>query len=558
LNKYSATHPAFICHSCNRLVIAQRCDDREMKPLLSEGAVVSDRPNETPDLRRYPVPMLWTALGSFAVALVVRLVAGVVPPLHPDEPWHLLAAHSWLQDGTLRIDIGAYTRTDLLTILVAWFMGLFGETFAAGRFPSSIAGAALIAAVFAWTYRQSGRLAAWFAAGLFCFLELAVEVSALMRFSAPQALLLWIGSAVLYQLTGTAAFRQRSMIGLGFAVFCLAGALYLQRTTAVALVPLGLWLACDLVYRSGLWRRFHRRQIMMGSALAVVIVLAIGLLSSLPLFSELISTYREVRIWNEANSNNVLFYHRDFMRDAPLLWALSPVATILAWGHRGRAASFCAAMWFASIVLLSFGGVKADRYIFFAVPYLCALWGLAVASIASLIGSNVRTGWLSSEPASASRAGSRTLTVALFISFVLAVTSQTSFLATAYLYQEIPSRGGSSATSTANGAWDRALGEQSGAPADRSIGTARSPQQFIARFHSGPALIDSPAWRQRGGIDEETAEVLMASAKLTEFKASSGSLLAFEWADGSEAGSAECDRIRKTVTGSSRIDLEAS
>jgi hypothetical protein len=297
---------------------------------------------------------------------------------------------------------------------------------------------------------------------------------------------------------------------------------------------------------------------MMGSALAVVIVLAIGLLSSLPVFSELISTYGEVRIWNEAHSNDVLFYHRDFMRDAPLLWALSPVAAILAGLHRGRAASFCAAMWFASIVLLSFGGVKADRYIFFAVPYLCALWGLAVASTASLTGSNVRTGWLSSEPASASRAGSRTLTGALFISFVLAVTSQTSILATAYLCQEIPSRGGSSATSTANGAWDRAPGRAIRRPADRSIGTARSPQQFIACCHSSPARTVSPAWRQRGGVDEETAEVLMASAQLTEFKASSGALLAFEWADGSEAEGAECDRIRKTVTGSSRVDLEAS
>ena len=565
--------------------------------------MASDRPDGTPNLLQHSSPMLWSALGVFIIALIVRVLAGVVVPVQVDEPWHLLAGHSWLQDGTFRTGDGAYTRTTLFTIVVAWFMGLFGETVAVGRFPSSIAGAALTAAVFVWTYRQSGRLAAWSAAGLLCFLQLSVQTSAFVRFYAPHALFLWIGSVVFYQLTSTLPVKRRSMIGLGIAISCLIGAFYLQKTTAVALVPLSLWLACDLLYRSGLWDRLNRKQIVLGATLALALgAVAIGLLTSIPVFYDLIATYRDVRAWYAGSRDDVLFYHHSFMEAIPLLWALSPVAAIIAWLHRSRAASFCAVMWFASVILMSFGGLKADRYMFFAVPYLCALWGLAVASTANMIEGHLEVVRSQNERAPATGIGSRGIVAALCIAFFLAVASQASFLGTAhfikkslYTVAESPRQllvgpgfepwatkqaliaamakrasivltNRASVTLMYLGHFDVELGRnavdetaeredfsidpRSGRPA---IGTAPSLRQVITCFPSGLALIDSPAWRTPGGVDEETADVLTASAKLTEIKVGSRSLLAFEWTGGAETASAECDRIRAMADTSPRV-----
>lgn len=68
------------------------------------------------------ISSIWPAVMVFLIALAVRLAAGATLPLLRDEAWHLLAGHSWIHEGTLRVDQGAYTRTGYFTVLVAWFM----------------------------------------------------------------------------------------------------------------------------------------------------------------------------------------------------------------------------------------------------------------------------------------------------------------------------------------------------------------------------------------------------------------------------------------------------
>jgi hypothetical protein len=260
-------------------------------------------------------------------------------------------------------------------------------------------------------------------------------------------------------------------------------------------------------------------------------------------------------------------------------------------------------MWFVPIVVMSFGGMKAERYIFFAVPYLCALWGLAVASASKLMASYLRTANPQEEDAPTNRIPNRAVITALGIAFFLAVSSQTAFTGTAHLMKKslsavaqrptqllvgpgiepwatnqarisaMAKRASIVLTNRASvtlmylGHYDMALGRsmvdvtaesrefsldpRTGRPA---IGTARTLRQLITCFPSGLALIDGPAWRTPAGVDDEMAEVLMASAKLTEFKVGTRSLLAFEWTGGSEMASAECDRIRAMATGSSSLD----
>src|SRR5918992_793088 len=103
-----------------------------------------------------------------SLALAVRL-AWLHADLHIDELYHLLAARGWSESGIPRIGEGVYDRAFLFTALIGWWQEIFGAGVLVARLPSVIAGTALVLAVFLWTRRVAGPLAAWVAGLLLAF-----------------------------------------------------------------------------------------------------------------------------------------------------------------------------------------------------------------------------------------------------------------------------------------------------------------------------------------------------------------------------------------------------
>ena len=75
------------------------------------------------------------ALGLFALAMIVRLV-DIDSALGGNEIFHMLAARSWVEEGTFRVAHGFYARNAEFTAFLSWLMQIGGETARVARMPS--------------------------------------------------------------------------------------------------------------------------------------------------------------------------------------------------------------------------------------------------------------------------------------------------------------------------------------------------------------------------------------------------------------------------------------
>lgn len=322
----------------------------------------------------------WAAAGLFVLALGVRLLASAVLPLHPDEPYHILPARSWLTDGSFRLFEGEYTRVRLYTILVAASIQVFGDSAVAARLPAALSGAALVPLAFLWTRSQAGPLAGSISALLLCFAELAVQVSAFTRFYALQAVCFWLAATIVFRVT-SAGDKRWSPWALAPAGALLALALYLQKTTIVGLLAVAGWVAIDQGWR--LRRRLARSWVI--AAMAAGACVAAGLLIASPLndvIQAFAADFRGAEFWATTHQDDLGFYHRELSQGFPILWVLFPAACVIAWLKVPRAALFCALITLTVFGLMSLAGMKTARYIFFVYPFMLSVWGIALAAVA--------------------------------------------------------------------------------------------------------------------------------------------------------------------------------
>lgn len=344
-----------------------------LDPLAAAGA--SARSAAQVENRR-----LWRDVALVAaLALAIRLLQVDRPPQF-DELYHVLAARSWAHDGTLTVGSGAYTRAAGFTVLIGLFFKLLGDSLVAARLPSIIAGTLWVAAVHRWTGRRAGRLAGGLAGVLFGLDPSSIYLSEFARFYALQALLVWLGATALYDLveerqTGWTAGRSVAVI----AVTWLA-AVYLQVTTLIALVAVGLWAAWRLGGRLLVAARQDPRARRLLVALAVLLVLGVAAMAAKGLFGRLYAQYRETPIWGEPTMNDWRYYERWFLGRYPLLWLLLPFAAAAALMSRRRAAAFALAVFSVSFALVSGAALKTERYMSFALPFFFVIWGMALAT----------------------------------------------------------------------------------------------------------------------------------------------------------------------------------
>jgi 4-amino-4-deoxy-L-arabinose transferase-like glycosyltransferase len=319
------------------------------------------------------------------LAFALRL-AWLQADLHIDELYHLLAARGWSETGTPRIGEGIYDRAFLFTALIAWCQEIFGAGVIVARLPSVVAGSALVLALFLWTRHVAGPLAAWVAGLLLAFSPIAVELSQLARFYAVHALLFWLAAICTWHAAAPGVRLVSRLAAATLALLSTLLAAHLQLLTLIGFAGLGVWLAGLLTPRVWLWLRVRGSAALAvaGGALALAVV-AVAFAAKSGVADPIWHQYRWTPLWAQQFQNQAHFYHVRLAEQYPALWPLTGFAAIAALAFRPRAAAFCATIFGIAFLSASFAGMKDDRYLFFALPFLFALWGMALASVVSLL-----------------------------------------------------------------------------------------------------------------------------------------------------------------------------
>ncbi|MGE3742957.1 MAG: ArnT family glycosyltransferase, partial [Geminicoccaceae bacterium] len=316
-----------------------------------------------------------------ACALLYSITLGRMA--HPDEYYHILAAHNLLTTGEPRIAEGIYTRVYLHTWLVAQSFALFGESLAASRVPSLLATAALVAVMFVWLRREAGNLAAWIGAGLFAISPFAVDIAQFCRFYALQALAMFVTAITVH--AGIRALRESPLRGLALLAVSsvpLAFAVYLQPTSLLGCVGLGLWAVGTV----GLpWlgdpQVPSRRKLLAiaGIVLAGVLVLAAAIATGIA--AELWRQYTWAPYFNQRATDQFWFYHQWYSLLYPSLWPITGFLALLAITLAPLPASMAVVVFAVGFLLNSFAASKSLRYIAYAQPFLFVIWGIGVAAL---------------------------------------------------------------------------------------------------------------------------------------------------------------------------------
>ena len=335
-----------------------------------------------------PVAPCSAVAGHLAEALLVAAIA-LLPRLawldadaHIDELYHLLAAEGWLRSGELQIGSGLYERAWLFTLLIGGFLGAVGDTLQVARLPAVLAGTGLVVAVFLWVRAEGGRLAAWLAALLMALSPLAVELSQMARFYTLHALAFWL-AAILVYTAARPGLDARARLGFGVAAFLpMSLALHLQMLTAVGLLGLALWLSLQALPPALLWLRsgpWHRLLMPVALALLALLVLALAVQSGLA--ARTFEQFRWAPLWAQEFRNRPHFYHLRLAGQYPVLWPLAGFLALSALAWRPRPAGFCAVLFGTAFALGSLAGMKDDRYLFYALPFLFGLFALGLAGL---------------------------------------------------------------------------------------------------------------------------------------------------------------------------------
>ncbi|MFI4860274.1 MAG: ArnT family glycosyltransferase [Phycisphaerales bacterium JB063] len=348
----------------------------------------------------------WAVLLRLVELVGVVVLAGVVfaqfenPTQHIDELYHVLAAKSLLSDGDLLIGEAGepYTRARGFTYTVALCFTLLGEGVWQSRLPSMLAGLVLIGTLFGWTRWRFGRLSAWLGALFVIWCPLVVFATELSRFymvqAAAVALMLVAADGVLDVSLARSWRVSAALLG----VVATAVALHVQPSSLFALACLlgGVVLCTLWRLGAGRARPVRWRVLVIGG---VVLLGALAMLAGLrwvgPIQAQW-AKYTGTVAWAEATRDETTYYLSYLRRMHHWPLYLLPIAGALACRRYGWRAAWVLSLFVVGLVAHSFGGMKAPRYLLWALPYF---W-LTLA-----IGGGALVGLLSPRPAAgASRA----------------------------------------------------------------------------------------------------------------------------------------------------------
>ncbi len=345
-----------------------------IKPIIKAALVMSESRTNT--------SRVWIE-SLIVLGLALFLLSRVLSPTHYiDEYYHVLAAQSYLEDGTLLLHDGGepYTRARGYTYAVAYCYQWFGESWATGRLPSLLAGGLLVMSVFAWLHRTVGRRAAWIGAGLLVFAPAIINVSAMIRFYSAHMLFIWLAWVCAYGfIVGKMGPVRRSML-LVAGTTCALIATHLQTTTSIAALSIACWALTLFIGYLLHSQPKQARKAMFGLGLLILIgtplfILALVLTGAWEHMAEKLTAARP---WTEASRFQVQYYHRFFNEEMPLLWSAFPFIAVVALATRRRPAWFCLALFGSAFLVHSMLPVKGKRYLSYAWPCFFAIWAIGL------------------------------------------------------------------------------------------------------------------------------------------------------------------------------------
>lgn len=330
------------------------------------------------------------AAATFGAVLLLLLTPRMLdyPPFY-DELLHLLSARGVVATGEPIIDSGVYTRAEFFTRVVALALETWGDNPISARIPALASAAVLVALVGGWCCYRAGWLAGIVSAALLAAAPLTLSLAVFARFYTMHALLVaGMLIAVFEALAPGRSRRARVVLG-AIALLLLPLAYHLQVTTAVAIGAgvLGCLSLVGLDHYTGIRTLVSRRPLLV--AVGVTGALAVTLLGVSQL--GLLAMLGETPLWAQEAAGRVTYYNTYLADDFPLLWPLLPLAVLGAAKRDARLALFCIVVVVATLVVHSIAAQKAARYVYYALPFICVLWGCAFREVVALLGAALQT-----------------------------------------------------------------------------------------------------------------------------------------------------------------------
>ncbi|MBI4395608.1 MAG: glycosyltransferase family 39 protein [Elusimicrobia bacterium] len=320
--------------------------------------------------------------------LVLALSAGLFLRLHnldrfgywTDELFHVLAAKSYLESGTLTVPtVGEYTRARPITYITAAAFKLLGESEASARFPFVLFNMAFIGTGFLILRKCFSEGEAVLFAVVMSFSPFAVILSRECRmytlfqwlyFSGSMAFLMGFESG---PRTGIRSLDRKWEINL--PLLLLSAGLFLAATS---IHPLTFNFVFVLFTYSLAMAVHHlrpgRRSPLLWKYLAALVCIGLGFafvrVFMGDYFQEMLLIAREVPNWANRKAGDHGYYRYFLSDEYPAFFFLYPLGAFLCVKQYGKRGVFLLMSFAVLFVMHSFVfGRKGDRYIFYIFPF---------------------------------------------------------------------------------------------------------------------------------------------------------------------------------------------
>lgn len=507
------------------------------------------------------------------IAVFVRLTGVGIDHLPVgDEMFHVLSAQSWMNNGTLSIADGTYGRASLFTKSVGVLFSYFGDTLVMARLPALIFGVLWVLLLFVFVKKNSSRLAAWIAALLFCLAPHAIELSLYSRMYTLQGFCFLLGVWFVFTMISPDGSPMKKIMLFAGALISISLAVHMHDITLVGLIALFVAVAAVLSIQ-------HKEMFTDKKALLWIISLlmlsVIGGLAILYQYWDIFDPYWQKFITPAfANrESGIRYYHKLLTSSYPVLWLLFPFVVVVAVYKYPRFGLYCATLAVVILLMHSVAGRKAERYIYYGMPFVFALWGVAIATIIpylnrwlSDVAEKLRTKLISINNERLFDATFKVSFVSIAIVFILSgsgafartinllqgesyyfgtrlsnwkltlpilkplveeapVVVTTNFPKTLYYFGRFDIAFSPVIVADVLGGDEGALDPRNGRPA---ISTVESLQKLFDEYSHGIFIAEKSEWRNRFRMTEAAADLMEKNARKVELPAPSR-IVAFTW-----------------------------
>jgi 4-amino-4-deoxy-L-arabinose transferase-like glycosyltransferase len=308
-----------------------------------------------------------------------------------DELFHIYAARSFIETGKPTLPSGfEYSRSFPFTFLVSICFEVFGESEFSARLPSVLFGCSTIILLFYIGKKFFGEPAGMAAAFIASFAVIEVVFSRETRmYSIFQFTnLLFVYLFYLF-ITSKNNFREKAWwhlqvnlkteqrtlnLVLLFSIFILA---YLNlKLHMLFLVTIFTLIIVTFLFFFIMLPHYRKPLIII--ALLGGVTLAIATFTMDPIRSIFKSAFKPLS-WAEGNADNIKYYRDYLTTEFPFLFGLLPISLVYLFTKKKKETLFLACLFFIPFSLHSLLPTKAERYIFYILPFMFLAQGATIA-----------------------------------------------------------------------------------------------------------------------------------------------------------------------------------